>query len=431
MAPGLAHDRVPAPEGGTAPLRVAMLTYRGHPHTGGQGVYVQELSAALADRGHRVDVLSGPPYPDLDSRVQLVRLPSLELYRPDDPFRPHRRPSGATDLLEWSAMSAGVYPEPLTFSLRALRWIAGGRYRYDVVHDNQVLGYGLLPVSRRVPVVATVHHAITIDRRIVLESMDDPKAKSGMRRWFGFVRMQQQVARRLPRLIVPTEAGRRDVARELGLHAARLEVVHNGVDPDRFRRIRSRTRVPGRILSVCSADVPLKALGVLMDAVAKLRAERPDVSLVSVCRPSPSTLESVRRLGLDQAVTFEPGVSARRLLELYSEAEVLAVPSLYEGFCLPAVEAMSCGLPVVATDAGAMPEVVGDAGVLVAAGDSSALASGLGRVLASEALRRKLRSAGRKRVLDRFTWTETARNTEAVYLDVIAGQRPPSAASRR
>jgi glycosyltransferase involved in cell wall biosynthesis len=400
-------------------VRVALLTYRGNPRSGGQGVYVRHLSRALARLGHRVEVLSGPPYPELDPAVRLTRLASLDLYRPEVPFRPARRATGVVDLLELGTMWAGGFPEPLTFSLRAWAELHRRRREFDVVHDNQSLAYGLLAIRREgLPVIATVHHPIQVDRRLELARATWARRLS-LRRWYAFTRMQGRVARRLPLLTV-SGAARDDIAREMRVPAGRISVVPNGVDAELFRPLPDRPRAPGRILATASADVPIKGLDPLLRAFAILRRRRP-AELVIVGQPRaggpiPGLLDE---LGLNGSVRFTGGVPDAELVALHAEAEVAVVPSLYEGFSLPAVEAMACGVPLVATTAGALPEVVGDAGLLVPAGDPCALADQLTSLLADPGLRRRLGERGRERVLGRFTWESAARATAACYREVM------------
>jgi glycosyltransferase involved in cell wall biosynthesis len=401
-------------------LRVALLTYRGNPRSGGQGVYVRHLSRALVRLGHHVEVLSGPPYPELPPGVDLTRLPSLDLYRPEAPFRPARRPAGATDLLEFATMCVGGFPEPLTFSLRAWAELRRRRGEFDVVHDNQCLGYGLLGIRRAgLPVVATIHHPIQVDRRLELARATGGR-RVALRRWYGFTRMQATVARRLPLLTVSL-AARDEIAREMGVPAGRIAVVPNGVDADLFRPLPECPRTPGRVVATASADVPLKGLEPLLRAFAIVRGRRP-AELVVVGRPRadgpiPRLLED---LGLNGSVRFVSGIPDEELVALYASAEAAVVPSLYEGFSLPAVEAMACGLPLVATTAGALPEVVGDAALLVPPGDPCALADQLTVLLGDAGLRRALGDRGRERVLGRFTWEAAARATADRYREVAA-----------
>ncbi|MEA2452072.1 MAG: hypothetical protein QOG04_782 [Actinomycetota bacterium] len=406
-------------------LRIALLTYRGNPHSGGQGIYVRYLSRALVELGHSVEVFSGQPYPDLDPSVRLTKVPSLDLYRADDPFR---RPALSEfrdwiDVLEYAAMCTAAFPEPLTFSLRAARLLRDRVNDFDVVHDNQCLGYGILDIAKRIPTLATSHHPIAIDHRLDRQNVSLLRRVT-LARWYAFTRMQRRVAPRLARVITASGTGMRDAHSELGIDPRKMTVVHNGVDTELFRPLETIERIPGRIITTTSADVPLKGLVYLIEALAKLRTER-DAHLVVIGTPRPGgrVLAAIKRFDVGDNVTFESKVDSLRLAELYATSEVAVVPSLYEGFSLPAAEAMSAGVPVVATTGGALPEVVGTdgtSGLLVPPRDVGALATAIGELLADPLKRETMGIAGRKRVLDMFTWTKTAERTADVYREVIA-----------
>jgi glycosyltransferase involved in cell wall biosynthesis len=545
----------------SAPLRIALLSYRSKPHSGGQGIYVRHLSRELVRLGHRVEVFSGPPLPELDDGVELTVLPSLDLYREPDPFRTPKRSEfqSGIDVLEWTAMCTGAFPEPLTFSLRAWRHLRERLAEFDIVHDNQCLGYGLLPLSwTDTPLVATIHHPITVDRDLELAAAPDWKRRLSLRRWYAFTRMQARVARRLPWLTTVSHAARDEIVEAFGVPSERLRVIGVGVDVDTFspagkadgepfsatreadrpshqareadigpsgpdrkadvdtsslafvadggtfgaaRNVDADTfssaseakfEVPGaaravetgteaasgaesgvagpadgdgdgdgdggsgsgdggsgdgsgaatraaawmdggvraadgRIVAVASADVPLKGLPELIEAVAKLRADH-DVELVVVgsARPDGAAAQAITRLGLDEAVRFVSGISDAELADLFRSATVAAVPSRYEGFSLPAVEAMACGVPLVVTTAGALPEVTGPDGLVslhVPPGDAEALSAAIGRLLDDEPMRRRLGAAGRRRVVEHFTWRRTAIRTAEWYADAIAAHR--------
>ena len=409
------------------PLRIALLSYRSKPHCGGQGVYVRHLSRELAALGHHVEVLSGQPYPDLDDLPGgggpvLRPLPSLDLYRDDDPFRtPHPRElRDLVDALEVATMWTGGFPEPLTFSLRAARDVLDRRGDFDVVHDNQSLGYGLLRLTRAgVPLVATVHHPITVDRRHELAAAPSLLRRASLWRWYGFTRMQARVTRRIESIITVSESSAADIVSDFGVRRENVRVIPVAVDTDTFRPSTS-PRVAGRIVAVSSSDSPMKGVRVLLEAVAKLATER-DVELVVVGRPKADgpVARAVDDLGISGSVRFVTGLPDPALADLFGSAEVAVVPSLYEGFSIPAVEAMACATPVVASRAGALPEVVGTAGVLVEPGDPSALAGALGALLDDGRRRERLGSAGRRRVLDRFTWRATAVATAEVYAEAV------------
>ena len=410
-------------EDGLAPLSIALLSYRSKPHCGGQGVYVRHLSRELVALGHAVEVLSGPPYPELDPGVALTKVPSLDLYREPDPFRvPHLREfRSVTDVREFLLMCTAAFPEPLTFSLRAAKVLLGRPTRPDVVHDNQTLGTGLLTLQEAgFTVLATVHHPITVDRKVDLVAATGLRKRLGTRRWYSFLRMQARVVRRMPAVLTVSRSSFDDIVRDFDVEPARLRVVPVGVEHDVFVPP-VEPRVPGRIVATASADVPLKGIVHLLEAIAKLRTER-DVELVVVGRAKEggAAALAVDRLGLTDHVRFVTGVSEAELVRVFGSAQVGVVPSLYEGFSLPAIEMMSCATPLVATTAGALPEVVGDAALLVPPGDAEALASAIARVLDDPDLAERLGAAGRARVMDRFTWTSVAQQTVQWYRDALA-----------
>jgi MMP alpha-(1->4)-mannosyltransferase len=408
-------------------LRIALLSYRGNPFCGGQGVYVGRLSREMARLGHDVEVLAGQPYPDLTDGVRLTPVPSLDLYREPDPFRiPRiREHRDWIDVLETGTMMAGGFPEPLTFSLRARRLLLAQRDRYDVVHDNQTLGYGLLGLARhRLPLVTTIHHPVQIDRELELAHATFWRRLS-LRRWYGFTRMQRRTARRLTNVLTVSKSSRDHIVQHLGVHPDRIRVVPIGTDTDLFSPDPATPTVPGRIVTTASADVPLKGLRCLVEAVAKVRTERPaELVVVGSARPDGPVATLIERYGL-RCVRFTGRLSTDALVHTLRSAEMVVVPSLFEGFSLPLVEAMACGIPVVATHAGALPEVAGPDGVaarLVPPGDPQAMAAVIGELLDDPAQRIRLAAAGRDRVLRNFTWQAAAERTVDSYRAAIREQ---------
>ncbi|MGH9298745.1 MAG: glycosyltransferase family 4 protein [Acidimicrobiales bacterium] len=405
-------------------LRVAYLVYRGNPRCGGQGVYTRHLSRELARLGHEVTVFSGPPYPEIDEGVALVRVPSLDLYREPDPFRIPRLSEfkSSADLLEFAIMCTAGFPEPRTFTLRARTLLSSRLDDFDLVHDNQSLGSGLLRMMRDGwPLIATIHHPITVDRELDLLHATTLRRRAALRRWYGFIGMQVRVAREVPRVITVSESSRRDIADQLGVAPSRVSVVPVGVDEQAFRPRPEVAKVRGRIVTTASADVQMKGLVPLLEALAKVRTERDDAHLVVVgrLREGSRIPQVLERLSLENAVRLVSGISDDELSVLYASAELAVVPSLYEGFSLPAIEAMACGVPLVATTGGALPEVAGrdgESALLCEPNDAAALASAILRVLGDEALAHKLSLNGRRRTLKRFTWPVTAAGTAEQYM---------------
>jgi glycosyltransferase involved in cell wall biosynthesis len=422
----LASDSLPA-------LRIAVLSYRSKPHCGGQGVYVRHLSRELAGLGHHVEVISGQPYPNLDAGPELLELPSLDLYRDPDPFRtPNwREVRDSIDVLEVLSMWTGGFPEPLTFSLRAARLLKARRGDFDVVHDNQTLGYGMLSLTKAgLPLIATVHHPVSVDRVVEIANAPNLRQRLGKRRWYMFTRMQGRVARRMSSVVTVSTNSAADIGRDFKVAPEVMRVVPIGVDTLTFRPP-TTPRVAGRIVAVSSSDSPIKGVKVLLEAVAKLRTGR-DVELVVVGKPNPDgpVSRAVSHLNLGDVVRFVSGLSDDGIAELLASAEIAVVPSLYEGFSIPAVEAMACATPLIASRAGALPEVVGTDGtaaVLVEPGDSAELADALGALFDDDDRRHAIGAAGRRRVEASYTWRRVAESMVEVYRDAIARTKAATA----
>jgi len=408
-----------------APLTIAYLTYRGKPHVGGQGVYTRQLTKALADLGHTVEVFGGQPYPVLDERVKLHKLPSLDTF--NDHF-PGRLPgyweiNDRYDLMEMAQFLTGTFPEPLAFSARAAHELGRRLDEFDLVHDNQCLGYGILKIEEKIPTIVTLHHPITKDRELEMSHARSRYKRWSVGRWYSFVKMQAKVAAKMPRIVVVSQNSIDDIHKDMGVSRDRMRLVPVGVDPDLFKPVPGVERQPGRLITTASADVALKGLSYLLEAMAKLRTER-DVTLTIIGKPKPGkSMRLIEELGLRDHIEFVSGVSDERIVELYSEAELAVVPSLYEGFSLPAIEAMCSGTPLVATDGGALPEVTGTDGETVLqcpAGDSGALAAAITRGLDDPELRARIGAAGRERVVERWTWRRCAELTVEQYREVLS-----------
>lgn len=409
------------------PLRIALLSYRSHPHCGGQGVYIRNLSHALCQLGHHVDVISGPPYPELDNGAQLHRLPSLDLYNPDDLFRTPslRELANPVNLLEWCGVSTMGFPEPMTFGIRAEQFLLPNDRRYDILHDNQSLSFSIGRLARHIPTVATIHHAITVDRELAIRAEPSVLKKLKQMRWYSFIGMQKRVVPRLKRLITVSQCAKQDLVKAFDVPASRFSVVPNGIDTHRFFPMEGVERQPWRLIVTTSADTPLKGLAHLLRAIADLIPKWPRLQLVVVGRPKKNSpiLHLIRKLDIGSHIRFTGAISHSEFVHEYARAWCAVVPSVYEGFGLPAGEAMACGVPVISTTGGALPEVVGGAGITVAPADHHALAKAIAEVCTSPGLAHRLGRAGFDRVMRHFTWKAAAEKSVSVYRRVIDDYR--------
>jgi len=414
------------PQNNHRPLHVCLLSYRSNPHCGGQGVYLKNLSRALKDLGHVVDVISGPPDPQLDDDIPVYHIPCLDLYNPEDPFRIPTLPEliNPINLVEWLGVSTMGFPEPFIFGLRAYQFLRSRVRRYDIVHDNQSLSYGIWAINKRMPTVATIHHPVTVDRKIAIQSARSPWEKMKQWRWYSFIGMQKRVSRSLARIITVSKSAKEDISRDFNIPMEKFSIVPNGIDTKLFYPIADIEREKNRVIVTNSADTPLKGLFFLFQAVAEL-AKIQDIHVTVVGEPKKDgdIVKLVRKLGIGQRINFTGRIDGQEFVRQYARATMAVIPSVYEGFGLPVGEAMACGVPVISTTGGALPEVVGDAGVLVPPADSAALAGAIHELLGNPKKAKKLGLAGYRRVQEHFTWKRAAEKTVAAYREVLDGHR--------
>jgi glycosyltransferase involved in cell wall biosynthesis len=404
-----------------------LLTYRGNPTCGGQGVYIKHLSKALADIGHNVDVISGPPYPNLDPKVRLHKLPSLDLYNPDHLFRPEKL-SDLTiplNMYEFLNVCTGSFPEPFTFGERVYSYLKKHRKNYDIVHDNQCLSYGIGRLARKVmPTIVTIHHPITVDQMEDYKVAKTLLQKYRVFRWYSFIRMQMKVARKFSHIVTVSEFTKKDIAKEFSLDENIFRVVHNGINNEYFYPVQNGPRPENSIIVTNSADTPLKGLNFLLEAVAQIRQKQP-VKLTVIGQPKKNGIieNLVTKLGVSDIVHFTGRIANEEFADYYAKATVAVVPSLYEGFGIPAAEAMACGVPLITTSGGALPEVVGNAGMIVPPADTSALTKAITHLLNNPDERAKYAKAGLERVNSVFSWPKAAEEVVEVYREAIDGHR--------
>ena len=407
------------------PIRIAYLTYRGKPHVGGQGVYSRHLTKALVDLGHHVEVFSGQPYPIIDSRIQLHKLPSLDIFNDQHPgrFPAYWELNTWPNFVEAAMFLKGTFGEPLSFSMRAHRVLRDRINDFDLVHDNQCLGTSILKIEKIIPTIVTLHHPITKDRTLEMAHTPTWWKRRAIGRWYSFVWMQGRVASKMPRVVVVSENSINDIHTDMGVSKDRMRLVPVGVDPDLFKPIPSIKRKPGHLITTASADVALKGLSFLLEALAKLRTER-EVHLTIIGKPrAGASADLIESLGLQDCISYVSGVTDEQIVELYASSELAVVPSLYEGFSLPAIEAMSTGICLVATTGGALPEVTGRDGETVLScppADADALAVAIRRGLDDKVLREKIGLAGRQRVAERWSWRHCAQQTVDQYREVLS-----------
>ncbi len=407
---------------GDGKLRILLSGYRSHPFVGGQGIYIRFLSKALLDLGHQVDVISGPPYPELDPRVRLIKLPSLDLFTQNNALYALRWKHWRTwaDLSEWLSHNSGAFGEPYAFGRRLRRFINENHHQYDVLHDNQTLADSLLKIRKKLPVIATLHHPISIDLRLALQSETRWWMRALIRRWHRFLAMQAKTARKLPFILTVSEASKRAALEDFGGTEQQYHVVANGVDQSIFHPDPAIERDPNLLVAAASADTALKGLPTLVDAFSRLAQSHPNLQLqiIGALRDGP-TKQAIVQHGLSDRIRFSANLEQTEIARLFRRAGIALSASLFEGFGLPAAEAMACGAPVIVSDGGALPEVAGNAGIVVPKGDGAALALAISDLLADPGQREALGKAAAKRAKHLFSWQRHGEKSVELYRKAI------------
>ena len=406
-------------------MKIGLLSYRSNPFSGGQGIYVKHLSLALTKLGHQVDVISGPPYPDLHEDINLIEIPSLNLFELEDNLRLRSfRPSflfNLADFREWLGVLSGSFPEPYAFGKRVNIYLDKTSTDYDLIHDNQSLCHELINIQKEIPLVTTIHHPITRDRRLALEAAATWKERLSINRWHSFLRMQKKVAPQLNRIVCPSNQSKADVIEELKVNEENIDVVLNGIDLDSFTRDERVEQKPYRIITTASADVPLKGLKFLIEAMTEIIEEIPEAHLMVLGRAKEKggIVKLISRLNLEEKISFRSGLSQSEVVSLYSSSHICVIPSLYEGFGFGAGEAMACGLPLISTQSGGLKEVIGQEAVIIEAASSEAIIKAVKDLFSNKEKQLALSRAGRKRMEKEFNWMKAAEAYEKIYSKTI------------
>ena len=400
-------------------MKVGLLSYRSHPYSGGQGIYIKHLSRALNSLGHDVSVLSGPPYPELDDNVELIKIPSLGLFESGERLEAFRLSFlwNPIDFYEWITVMTGGFPEPYTYGKRVIKKLKDSNFKFDVLLDNQSLSDSLLEIQENHPLAVTIHHPITKDHRLEMESATSWKEKLSSSRWHYFLPMQKRVAPQLNHIICVSQPSKEDVISEFNVDENKITVIPNGIDIDTFKPSLVAKTLGFRIVTTASADIPLKGLRHLILALPRVMDEFPLTSLVVIGKsPEKSNLDKlIDDLDLQDKITFKSGISELEIVKIYHDSDIAVIPSLYEGFGFGAGEAMACGVPLISTDSGGLKQVIGDAALKISPGSVKEIEDGIFKLFNEEETRKELSIKGRKRMEELFDWKIAASN----YIDVF------------
>ena len=404
-------------------MKIGLFSYRSHPYSGGQGIYIKHLSKALSDLGHGVSVLSGPPYPELHDSVQLIQIPSLGMFETEDRmklfslkllFRP-------LDLYEWITVMTGGFPEPYTYGKRVYKYLKNNKKDFDIILDNQSLCGSLLKIQDLLPLAVTIHHPITKDHKLEMQNASNWKERLSSMRWHNFLPMQKRVAPKLNKIICVSAPSKEDIVKEFLVEDNKIEVILNGIDINRFVPSPSDSVKANRIITTASADIPLKGLKYLIQALPEILKSFPKTTLTVIGKaPSNSEVSKlISNLDLKEIISFKSGISENEIVDLYHASEIAVIPSLYEGFGFGAGEAMACGVPLISTHSGGLKEVVGDCAIKILPSSADEIEKAVINLFNNQEKRKELSAKGRQRMETKFDWKIAASSYEASFQEVI------------
>ncbi len=406
-------------------LNIAILSYRSAEFGGGQGVYVKDISNALHRSGHNVEVISGPPYPNLDSKIKLIKLPGLNLFETfsfKDRLKKlyHKRNKKLNDYYEFISVLLGGFPEPKTFGDRVDKFINDNN-NYDVIIDNQSISYGMLNIQKNNPFIEIIHHPITFDYKFELAASKKIKYRISRYRWYSFLKMQKKVAPNIKNIITPSNSSKKGIIEEFGCSKDAITVINNGLDTDEFAPVESSIRDPYRLITTASADVPLKGLDYSLKALKQLKKEFPKIHLIVIgkIKEEGHTRRLIQNLNISDSVFFKSNLSKNEIKNLYSTSSIAIVSSLYEGFGYPVIEAMSCQVPLIATNVSSIPELTSDYANLISPKDENAIEKNVKEILLNYNLYKEKAIRGRNHIIETFNWDKITSEYEKLIYKTI------------
>ena len=406
-------------------FNIAILSYRSARFGGGQGVYIRDISYALNLIGHNVDVISGPPYPDLHKEVNLIKLPGLDLFETfslRDRIKKlfNKKNKNIYDYYEFFSVLLGGFPEPKTFGIRANKYLEDTE-KYDLIFDNQSISYGILDIQKRFPFIEIIHHPITIDYKYELESSMKLKYRISRYRWYSFLKMQKKVAPSIKRIITPSISSKNGIIKEFKCEKENISVINNGLDSTEFSPINNFPRNKFRLITTASADVPIKGLDYSLKALKILKKDFPKIHLIVIgkIKNNGHTQRLIKKLKLEEDVIFKSNLSKLQIRELYASSSVAIVSSLYEGFGYPVIEAMSCEIPLIATNISSIPELTSNYAKLIEPKNEEMISNSVKEIFLDYSKYKEIARYGRQHIIKNFNWIKISKEYEKIILNTI------------
>ena len=398
-------------------LNIAISSYRSAPFGGGQGIFIYELSKALQTLGHKVDIISGPPYPNLEPEINLIKSPGLNLFstfvfKERISLFKNKENKTLDDWYEFFSALLGGFPEIKTFGKRLKQLVSNSSY--DVLIDNQSISFGVLEIQKNLPVLEIIHHPITKDYKYDIQFSKGIIQKISKWRWFSFLKMQRKVAPKLNVISTPSHNSKKDIAKDFNVSMKKISVIPNGIDFEKFSPKKNISRTIGQIITTASADVPLKGLDFTLHAVAALVKDFPHLRLIIIGAPriGGHTERLIQKLKIEANIVYKTNLTKEEIAIEYASSNIAIVSSLYEGFGFPVGEAMACSIPLIATNVASIPEITGNFAELIPARDSKSIERSIRNILSNPAKYQIRADEGRQHIIDNFDWKKIAQSYE-------------------
>ena len=405
-------------------LKIGLLSYRSDPFSGGQGIYIKNVSEALKNRGHEVTIFSGNPLPIVSNKIKVVEINTPGYFETFNSFERFKifqaQEKTRLDLWDFIETFTGTFTEPIFFGDRLLQntEFVKTADSYDVFHDNQSISN--YPDSINKKLITTLHHPIHVDRDIDLENESSFLRKLAIKRWYSFLNFQKKNLKKVKKIISPSKSSKKDICHYFQYPAEQISVIWNGIDLADCK-FHQRTSFNSEFVTIISSDVPMKNLRNILKALYLLKNDGLDAKLTIIGDLRDDNKKLINDLDLNDLVSFRRKLPRDELIKILNASDIGIAASSYEGFGFPLVEMIATGLPVIVSDKASLPELAGEAGLKFNSDDVSDLKEKMKELIKNHTLREKLAKNSKVRRDAFFGWDEYAKKLEDLFEEIISG----------
>ena len=390
-------------------LKIGLLSYRSDPFSGGQGIYIKNVSEALQNRGHEITIFSGNPLPIVSNKIKVVEINTPGYFETFNSFERFKifqaQEKTRLDLWDFIETFTGTFTEPIFFGDRLLQntEFAKTADSYDVFHDNQSISN--YPDSINKKLITTLHHPIHVDRDIDLENESSFLRKLAIKRWYSFLNFQKKNLKKVKKIISPSKSSKKDICHYFQYPAEQISVIWNGIDLADCK-FHQRTSFNSEFVTIISSDVPMKNLRNILKALYLLKNDGLSAKLTIIGDLREDNKKLINDLDLNDLVSFRKKLPRNELIKILNASDIGIAASSYEGFGFPLVEMIATGLPVIVSDKASLSELAGEAGLKFNSDNVSDLKEKMKELIKNHTLREKLAKNSKVRRDAFFGWDE-------------------------